>query len=87
MSFRIKKSPLKSFQIVNNRSSVVFDSCCLCFQGFFHRNSSRRAWAICPDPKHCSAIKIFRSMCVTCRFLKCLNVGMSKKGKLLNTKN
>ena len=54
------------------------------FQGFFQRSGSRRSWPLCPDPERCSVIKVFKNMCITCRFQKCLSIGMSKKGMRLN---
>ena len=54
--------------------------CFLHFQGFFQRNSTRKSWPVCQVPSQCAAAKNKKMMCATCRYQKCISLGMSKRG-------
>ena len=62
---------------------VLFDLFFTVFQNFFQRNLSRKAWPVCPSNEYCSNCTVIRKLCPTCRYEKCVSVGMSRKGNRL----
>ncbi|CAD6189836.1 unnamed protein product [Caenorhabditis auriculariae] len=46
-------------------------------KGFFRRTSQRHLTYVCRSGETCDINKVTRNICQRCRFLKCINVGMS----------
>ncbi len=56
------------------------------FQGFFRRSIQQNIqYKKCLKTESCTIVRINRNRCQQCRFKKCLSVGMSRDGELLNT--
>jgi len=71
------------FLLIKHKITKYFNYNML-FQGFFRRTIHQKIhYRSCGLNKSCAITKFNRNRCQTCRFRKCLSVGMSKDGEFV----